>query len=238
MDPSSTLIISVGMMARPHGERLPPSAVYQSQGSVMTLSLSASVKGVVVAHVLVEAHADLLDDGAALAHAQVAVDDQALRRAQLGDALRQFVRVLSGIAHGRGAGQHRRAVDLLGAQAHEGGARRGQVDKGAHRLALDHHVLVVGADAAGLEPGRSEHMEQQGIELAEVRRPFDRPGAQAQRFRRRVVVDRFVVVVGLVGQHLARLAQRAAQAQGGGGERRGHEGGLRVAGGGRQSSSR
>jgi hypothetical protein len=33
------------MIARPHGERWPPSGVYQSQGSVMTLSLSASVKG-------------------------------------------------------------------------------------------------------------------------------------------------------------------------------------------------
>ena len=43
--PSSTLIISMGMMARPQGEAAPPSAVYQGQGSVMTFSLSASVKG-------------------------------------------------------------------------------------------------------------------------------------------------------------------------------------------------
>ncbi|MCY1375883.1 hypothetical protein D9M69_633310 [compost metagenome] len=81
-------------------------------------------------------------------------------------------------------------------------------------------------------------MEQQGVELAEVGRSFDRPGAQAQRFGRGVVVDGLVVVVGLVGQHLARLAQRAAQAQGGGGERRGHCGELRVPGDGRQSNGR
>ena len=43
--PSSTLIISIGMIARPQGDAAPPSGVYQGQGSVMTFSLSASVNG-------------------------------------------------------------------------------------------------------------------------------------------------------------------------------------------------
>ena len=40
-----TLIISIGRMARPQGERAPPSGVYQGCGSVMRSSFSASENG-------------------------------------------------------------------------------------------------------------------------------------------------------------------------------------------------
>ena len=66
----------------------------------------------------------------------------------------------------------------------------GLAREGPHLLALDHHVLVMRADAAGLEPVCAEKLVQQWIELAEMRRPFDGPGTQAEPGGHRVVVDR------------------------------------------------
>ena len=43
--PSSTLIISVGMIGRPQGELAPVSGAYQVHGSVITCSLSARLNG-------------------------------------------------------------------------------------------------------------------------------------------------------------------------------------------------
>jgi hypothetical protein len=42
-------------------------------------------------------------------------------------------------------------------------------------------------------------------------RPFDRAALEAQPLRRRVVVDRDVIVVDLFGQHLPRAAPRASK---------------------------
>ena len=47
--------------------------------------------------------------------------------------------------------------------------------------------------------------------LAEVSRPFYRAPSEAEPLRRRVVVDRDVVVIDLFGQHLPRAAPGAAQ---------------------------
>ena len=41
-----------------------------------------------------------------------------------------------------------------------------------------------------------------------MRRPLDGPGPDAELFRLGIVMDRAVTVIGLVGQHLGRLAQR------------------------------
>jgi hypothetical protein len=113
--------------------------------------------------------------------------------------------------HRRGTREHRRAVALFGPDAGDTFARGRHLHEGAHLLAFDHHVLVMRADAAGFEPGLAEKLAQQRVELAEMGGPFDRPGAQPQRRGSGVIVDRLVAVVDLLGQHLPRLAQRAAQ---------------------------
>jgi hypothetical protein len=186
------------MIARPQGDDSPPSGVYQGER-------------IVRAHRPVEAHRDGFLLCAPLADAQVAVDHQPRRRAQFRDPLRNLVRVVRHGADRRGAGQHRRPVALLGPQAHDALAARRRLDERAHLLAFDHHGLVVGADASGLEPFAAEQSDQQRVELAEMRGTLDRAGAQAQALGGLVVVDRQMTVVGLRGQHLPRRSQRTAQ---------------------------
>ena len=71
-------------------------------------------------------------------------------------------------------------------------------------LAGNDHVPEVGADAAVLEPRLAPHRDGERVELAEVRRPFDRGAGESERRRGVPVVDARVAVVGLFGQHLGR----------------------------------
>ena len=203
------------MIARPQGELAPPSGVYQRHRLGDDLQLVGQREGVVRAHVLVEAHAHALGvAGAQLSDAQLAVDHQLRRRPQPGDALPDLAgRRLLGRqrAHRGRAGEHRRAVALFGPQARRALTGGRDLHEGTHLLAFDHHVLVVRAEAAAFEPGVAEQLEQQRLELAEMRGPFDRPGTQPQRRGGGVVVDRLVAVVDLFGQHLPRLAPAAAE---------------------------
>src|SRR5690606_5332979 len=99
--------------------------------------------------------------------------------------------------------------------AHTGSPRRRPLDKGAHLLALHHHVLEVRREAATLEPILAPDFRQQRHELAEVRRPFNGTGTKAQLLCHVVIMDGGMAAVWLVSQHLFRLAQRAAQVKGG-----------------------
>ena len=51
---------------------------------------------------------------------------------------------------------------------------RADFDRRTNLFAFDDHVEVVRADAAALEPGLPEHLDEQRIELREMRRSFDR----------------------------------------------------------------
>jgi len=52
-------------------------------------------------------------------------------------------------------------------------------------------------NASGLEPGLAPHARAQRRELAEMRRPFDRPSLEAEFLRRRIVMNRGVGVIDL-----------------------------------------
>src|SRR5690606_36638484 len=69
----------------------------------------------------------------------------------------------------------------------------------------------VRGEAVTLEPVPAPDLRQQRNELAEVRRTFDRAGTEPQLFRHVVIVDGAMAAVLLIGQHLFRFAQRAAQ---------------------------
>ena len=175
----------------------------------MRASFSLKAERIERAHVLVGVHAHAFVLGAGHAHAQVGEDHELLRRTQLREALLEQRRTVVR-AEARAGFEHRRAVGLLSPGAGARCARRRQRDEGAHLFALDHHVLVVRREAAALEPGAAPQLREQRHELAEVRGPFDRPGAEAELFGHRVVVDRRVTAVLLVGQHLLGAAQRTA----------------------------
>ena len=66
-------------------------------------------------------------------------------------------------------------------------------------------------NASGLEPGLAPHARAQRRELAEMRRPFDRPSLEAEFLRRRIVMNRGVGVIDLSIEHLVRLAPRSDQ---------------------------
>ena len=61
-------------------------------------------------------------------------------------------------------------------------------------------------NASSLEPGLAPHARAQRRELAEMRRPFDRPSLEAEFLRRRIVMNRGVGVIDLSIEHLVRLA--------------------------------
>ena len=94
--------------------------------------------------------------------------------------------------------------------------RRRDVGEGAHLFALDHHVQIMGGEAAALEPGLAPDVVKQRREEAEVGRSLDRTGAEAELLGHGVVMDRDVAAILLLGQHLARGPQRSAQGEGGG----------------------
>src|SRR6185369_16551384 len=68
-------------------------------------------------------------------------------------------------------------------------------------------------ETAALEPSAPPQVREQRDELTEVRGSLDRPGAKAELVRHRVVVNRGVAAVLLVGQHLSRPAQRTADCE-------------------------
>jgi hypothetical protein len=71
--------------------------------------------------------------------------------------------------------------------------------------------LVVGTDAASLEPCIAEDLVEQGYKLAEMGGSFDGRAGEAEVFRHFVVVDRQMAVVFLVTQHLPWFAKFSNQ---------------------------
>ena len=197
------------MIARPQGEEAPSSSVYQGDGSVSLSSFLVQAEGIELAHVLVEVHPDLFESLALHPYLQVTEDDQGSRWPQTGYAGRDLGRF--DVAADRGsADQHLRAVRLLGADAYLGLAVRRLFDQGAHLLALDDHVPVVSAQAAGLEPLLPPQVLEQGHELAEVGGTLDRTaGLEPHPLGGRIVVDGHVPAVLLLGEHLFRGPERS-----------------------------
>jgi hypothetical protein len=136
------------------------------------------------------------------------VDDVQLAGiAQTPDASLQLGLTVLG-ADRRRAGEHGAAVALHRIDA---ATVTGQHERGLHLLALDDHRAEVRADTAALEPRRAPSRNRERIDLAEVRRPFDRRPGEAERLRGGIVVHARMAVVLLLGQHLGRASPRSRQ---------------------------
>ena len=159
---------------------------------------------------LIRAHADDLIVAAGHADFQVSKDDEAVRRAQLFHAL--FEQRIAMVRAEAGARfQHRRAIGLEGAGQRARGVRGGRVNLGPDLFTLEHHVEEVTGETALLEPGPAPDIREQRHELGKMRRPFDRPGLDAEARRFGVVVQRFVARIFLLGQQVDGAAQFALQ---------------------------
>jgi hypothetical protein len=65
-------------------------------------------------------------------------------------------------------------------------------------FAFDHHGLVVGADAASLEPRITKNLVEHGHKLTKMGGSFDGRTSEAKVFRHFVIVDGQMAVVFLV----------------------------------------
>jgi hypothetical protein len=99
-------------------------------------------------------------------------------------------------------------------------ARSGLCQKRLHLFSLEGGIAVMRGNTSGLEPGISPQAHAQRSELAEMRRPFDRPSLKSQLLRRRIVVNGGVRIIDLGMEHLVRPAPRAGERIGGFGDDR------------------
>ena len=104
--------------------------------------------------------------------------------------------------------QHRRAVGLGRIDGGPVGVGFVSRHTGPDLLALNDHGLEVGAQASVGEPPVPPPVDQQWIELAEVGRPLDGSGGQAEGGSGSVVMHTGVPAVGLAGQHLGGRSER------------------------------
>ena len=177
---------------------------YQGEVSVILASFWVSEERVERAHVLPgrRPSAPARPRLPFKANMQILEDQQLLRGAQGGHPLLQHsVGPKSGPKAGAGF-QHLRSVGLLRPDLGRCRTWGRDLGEGANLLTLDHHVQVVGRQAAALEPGLTPDLRQQRREHGKVRRPLDRPRAEAELLSHGVIVDRRVAAVFLVSQHL------------------------------------
>ncbi len=117
--------------------------------------------------------------------------------------------------------KRREALDHIGAQL-AAGIKNDETCPGAGAVSLPHwrpisapglrrQRTVMRGNASSLEPGLAPHARAQRRELAEMRRPFDRPSLEAEFLRRRIVMNRGVGVIDLSIEHLVPLAPRSGK---------------------------
>ena len=166
------------------------------------LQFLGKTKGIHGTHILIECHLRMLGvTGAQLPDHKVAKDHQLIGRSQFRSAPVQFGLAVIGTKRGS-AGEHRGAVAFFCTDA--GHLICGHVfNHDSDFFPFDHHGLVVGTDAAALEPSVAKNLVKDRHELAEVGGAFDGCTREAEIFRHFVVMDRQVTVVFLVAQHLS-----------------------------------
>jgi hypothetical protein len=163
-------------------------------------------------HVLVRRHSHRFVFCAPHAHFEIFENDEPSGWAQLRQTPLKQCGSMTG-PETRARFEDRCSVGFFCPCARDRRAARRDFGEGAYLFAFDDHVLVVGGQAASLEPGLTPQLGEQGRELAEMGRALDRPRFEAEFFGHGIVVDRGVAAIFLRGQHLARPAQRTADGQ-------------------------